>query len=70
MRENEKRRETEGIGRMIEEESGAVSKIGGVRIEVVLEKTRKLRSGNGIVEEIFAEEEIARVESKRSIDMK
>lgn len=62
--------EAEGVGGMVEEESGAVGQIGGVRVKMILEETRELRGGTGVIKEILAEENITRIETKGNADVK
>jgi hypothetical protein len=56
LREDEKAGESHSIGEVAEEESRTVSKIciGGFIIDV--EKSREVRSGGEIVEQVFADE--------------
>ena len=50
LRENEEGREAEGIRRMREEETGAVSEIGGRVGDGIGKETGKMSGGGGVVE--------------------
>lgn len=54
---------------MREEESGAISEIGRRGEVEVGEEAREVSGGGRVVEEVFAEEEIAGVEFERGFDV-
>lgn len=64
--EDEEAREAEGVGGVVEEESGAVGEIRVAGFGGVLrEEPREVRRRHGVVEEIFAADQIAGVETER-----
>lgn len=68
--EDEEAGEADGVGGIMEKEPGAVGKIGvGGGEGVVGEEAREVRGGHGVVEEIFAGDEIAGVEAEGCVYM-
>ena len=67
---DEEAREAHGIRGIIEEESGAVGEIRVVGFEgVIVEETGKVGSGEWIVENVFADEEISGVKAEGIVDV-
>jgi hypothetical protein len=64
LRENEEARETHGIREMMKEEAVTISGIG-----IGGDEVGGGRRGGGIVEEIFADEEVVGIDTKRRIDV-
>lgn len=70
LREDKEAREAHGVGGIIEEESGAVGEIRVVGFEgVIVEETGKVGSGQRIVEDVFAGEEIGGVKAEGIVDV-
>lgn len=72
LREEEEAGEAGRVGRVAEEESGAVVEVGG-RVggaeDLILEEAREVRSGDRVVEDVLADEEIGRVDEEGSVDV-
>ena len=66
--EDEEAGEADGVGGIVEEEAGAVGGIGvggfGGGEGVVTEEAREVGGGDWVVEEVFAGDEVAGVESE------
>lgn len=67
MREDKEAGEAHGIGGVAEEETSAEAEIGvgGGNGEVGVEKARELGSGNGVVEDVFTDNDIGSLQPER-----